>query len=51
MCHGNAMDCLSDGHCHAAKYLRRLAEQNPGMASGLNAAAAQFEGIKGRTNI
>ena len=45
MCHGDAMDCLSDGRCHAAKYLRRLAAQNPGMASGLNATAAQFEGI------
>lgn len=45
MCHGDAMDCLSDGRCHAAKYLRRLAEQYPAMASGLNAAAGELEGI------
>ena len=45
MCHGDAMDCLSDGRCHAAKYLRRLAEQHPAMAHGLNAAAGELEGI------
>lgn len=45
MCHGDAMDCLSDGRFHAAKYLRRLAEQNPAMAPGLNAAAGELEGI------
>lgn len=45
MCHGDAMDCLSDGRSHAAKYLRRLAEQHPAMASGLNAAAGELEGI------
>ncbi len=45
MCHGDAMDCLSDGRSHGAKYLRRLAEQHPAMASGLNAAAGELEGI------
>lgn len=45
MCHGDAMDCLTDGRCHAAKYLRRLAEQHPAMAPGLHAAAGELEGI------
>lgn len=45
MCHGDAMDCLSDGRCHGAKYLRRLAEQYPAMAWELNAAAGELEGI------
>ncbi len=45
MCHGDAMDCLSDGRSHGAKYLRRLAEQHPEMAPGLNAAAGELEGI------
>ncbi len=45
MCHGDAMDCLSDGRYNAAKYLRRLAEQHPAMAHGLNAAAGELEGI------
>lgn len=45
MCHGDAMDCLSDGRSHAAKYLRRLAGQHPAMAPGLNAAAGEMEGI------
>ncbi len=45
MCHGDAMDCLSDGRSHGAKYLRRLAEQYPAMASELNAAAGELEGI------
>ena len=45
MCHGDAMDCLSDGRYHAAKYLRRLAEQSPAMAPGLNAAAGELERI------
>ena len=45
MCHGDAMDCLFDGRRYAAKYLRRLAEQHPSMASGLNAAAGELEGI------
>lgn len=45
MCHGDAMDCLSDGRCHAAKYLRRLADQHPAIAPGLNAAAGELEGI------
>lgn len=45
MCHGDAMDCLSDGRYHAAKYLRRLAEQHPAMALGLNAAARELEEI------
>lgn len=45
MCHGDAMDCLSDGRFHAAKYLRRLAERHPTMAPGLNAAAGEMEAI------
>lgn len=45
MCHGDAMDCLSDGRYHGAKYLRGLAGQHPAMASGLNAAAGELEGI------
>ena len=45
MCHGDAMDCLSDGRHHAARYLRRLAEQCPGMASGLRAAARELESV------
>ena len=45
MCHGDAMDCLSDGRYHAAKYLRRLAEQCPEWACGLHAAAAELEAI------
>ncbi|MCI9338595.1 MAG: RNA polymerase subunit sigma-24 [Lachnospiraceae bacterium] len=45
MCHGDAMDCLSDGRFHAAKYLRRLAEQHPAMAPELNVAAGEMEGI------
>ena len=45
MCHGDAMDCLSDGRYHAAKYLRRLAEQSPAMAPDLNAAAGELEKI------
>ena len=45
MCHGDAMDCLSDGRYHAAKYLHRLAEQCPEWACGLHAAAAELEAI------
>ncbi len=45
MCHGDAMDCLSDGRGQAAEYLRRLARQYPAMAPGLNAAAGELEGI------
>lgn len=45
MCHGDAMDCLVDGRCHASKYLRRLAEQHPAVSAGLNAAAEELEKI------
>ena len=45
MCHGDAMDCLSDGRWHAAKYLYRLAEQYPAAASKLKTAAKEMEGI------
>lgn len=45
MCHGDAMDCLSDGRFHAAKYLRRLAENHSLQAGKLNAAAREFESI------
>lgn len=45
MCHGDAMDCLSDGRSHAAKYLRRMAEEYPSQANDLNKAAQEFEHI------
>ncbi|MDE7201490.1 MAG: helix-turn-helix domain-containing protein [Lachnospiraceae bacterium] len=45
MCHGDAMDCLSDGRHHAAIYLRRLAEKYPAQAEKLNRAAQEFEHI------
>lgn len=45
MCHGDAMDCLSDGRIHAAKYLRRMAEKYPSQAETLNKAAQEFEQI------
>lgn len=45
MCHGDAMDCLSDGRFHAAKYFRTMAEKYPLQAEKLNAAAQEFEGI------
>ena len=45
MCHGDAMDCLSDGRHHAAKYLRRLAEKCPAQAEKLNKTAREFEHI------
>lgn len=45
MCHGDAMDCLSDGRHHAAKYLRELAVKYPEQAEKLNAAAREFEGV------
>lgn len=45
MCHGDAMDCLSDGRFHAANYLHRLAEQSPETAPKLNAAAGEMESI------
>lgn len=45
MCHGDAMDCLSDGRYHAALYLRRMAEKHPAQAEKLNAAAGEFEHV------
>lgn len=45
MCHGDAMDCLSDGRLHAAKYLHRLADKYPAQAEMLHGAAQEFEGI------
>ena len=45
MCHGDAMDCLSDGRMNAAKYLRQMAEQYPLQAPGLKKAATEFEQI------
>lgn len=45
MCHGDAMDCLSDGRFHAAKYLHRLAAQYPSHAEKLNLAAQEFENV------
>ena len=45
MCHGDAMDCLSDGRHHAAEYLRRLAEKCPAQAEKLNRTAQEFEHI------
>lgn len=45
MCHGDAMDCLSDGRHHAAKYLHRLATEYPEQEEKLNAAALEFESV------
>ena len=45
MCHGDAMDCLSDGRHHAAGYLRRLAEKCPAQAEKLNRTAQEFDHI------
>ncbi|MBQ8554380.1 MAG: RNA polymerase subunit sigma-24 [Clostridia bacterium] len=45
MCHGDAMDCLSDGRHNAAKYLHAMAEQHPAHAEGLNAVAKAFEDV------
>lgn len=45
MCHGDAMDSLSDGRRHAAKYLRRLAAQYPALTPGLHAAAGELDRI------
>lgn len=44
MCHGNAMDCLSGGRFHAARYQRRPAEQHPARVSGHMPAS-----VKGQT--
>lgn len=46
MCHGDAMDCLSDGRHHAAKYMRDLATKYPLQAEKLNAIAKEFESVK-----
>ena len=45
MCHGDAMDCLSDGRIYAAGYLRQIAENHPAQAGKLNQAAQEFEQI------
>ncbi len=45
MCHGDAMDCLSDGRWNAAKYLQGLAGKYPKQAERLNAIAFEFESI------
>lgn len=45
MCHGDAMDCLSDGRHHAAKYMRDLAVKYPEQAEKLNAVAQEFESV------
>ena len=45
MCHGDAMDCLSDGRHNAAVYLRELAEQCPQWSELLLAAAKEFDGV------
>lgn len=45
MCHGDAIDCLTDGRWNGAKYLRALAEKYPMHAEKLNAAALEFESV------
>ncbi|MBQ8639456.1 MAG: RNA polymerase subunit sigma-24 [Lachnospiraceae bacterium] len=45
MCHGDAMDCLSDGRKHAAAYLRGQAACYPQYREKLNAAANMFEAV------
>lgn len=45
MCHGDAMDCLSEGRWNAAQYLRNLAEKYPVQAEKLTAAALEFESV------
>ena len=45
MCHGDAMDCLSDGRHNAAVYLRELAEEYPQWAEWLTAATKEFDGV------
>lgn len=45
MCHGDAMDCLSDGRHYAAEYLFRLAEACPSHAEKLRGAAREFRRI------
>lgn len=42
MCHGNAMDCLSGGRFHAARYQRRPAEQHPARVSGHMPASVKW---------
>lgn len=46
MCHGDAMDCLSDGRGYAAAYLRELAAAQPAQAETLCAAADAFEQVR-----
>ena len=45
MCHGDAMDCLSDGRHNAALYLREMAVQCLEWADLLEAAAKEFDGV------
>ena len=45
ICHGDAMDCLSDGRHNAAKYLREMATKYPAQAQMLKAAAEEFETV------
>ena len=42
MCHGDAMDCLSGGRFHAARYQRRPAEQHPARVSGHMPASVKW---------
>ena len=45
MCHGDAMDCLSDGRHHAALYMQELANIHPEKSELFCAAASEFSAV------
>ena len=45
MCHGDAMDCLSDGRRYAAQYLHEMAAKHPEQAQKLEAVAKEFDTV------
>lgn len=45
MCHGDAMDCLSDGQHHASLYMLELSKLCPEKSELFRAAAAEFANI------
>jgi len=45
MCHGDALDCLSDGRARVPQYLRALAAQAPEHAQTLTQAASAFDEV------
>lgn len=45
MCQGDAMDCLADGRDNAAKFFKKLAEQNPAQPL-FREIAGKFETVK-----